>query len=650
MSALMDFESLVLSLNPVLYCPFIKGHINKEDSYGGALSVASGSPGFTDGPNGYLLNTRGGRLSIADSGARPELRIDPGTIAAFSFGFRFATTAENNYRLVSKLDVGGNHFDWFVTSTAQTLSFAGSAPFWSDNPDNVKSMVVTFEDGSTPHLWFDGVDKGVGSSPASITANDADLSIGAFYTGIRPCPVPLTFVLMFPTQLTAQNISDLHYVYEWVHIETVEPQLTMARPLQVANPLLYLDGYVTGGKAIDASGNSFHLDKQNGVEMEPGVPVGDAGFEAHGGARNGAYLDITDTGLDNHVAKTFMFWVRFDGWGEANAGRLFEKGVLKLLIYANGAGTLIFQEAWSGGNAVWNSWTNLVLGKWYHIAIRHDGLVGSVPVLTINGVSNPFTVGSASSGTRDNDAGVFTMLDQRNYLRELDGVIADFQWYARYLTDVEVETDHLRGALRVLDRGYSHVYADSLGAKTAGNVGPFSIISGTHKWEDNILSCSATSQAHTQNGDAFGAQHFKLYKGGDANTAEFAFIASDSSAILSTNQFGYSVLIASDESVILRRLDGSSATNLITTAASYAALNTWYEFLPVRSPTGVFKLWIRGGAYSTWTLVGTSAADTIYTKSNYSIVSLGSGDKFSSYMRFPNGGGLEPNDIPLLAD
>jgi hypothetical protein len=243
------------------------------------------------------------------------------------------------------------------------------------------------------------------------------------------------------------------------------------------------------------------------------------------------------------------------------------------------------------------------------------------------------------------------MLDQRNLLRELDGVIADFQWYARYLTDAEVKADYLRAALRSLDRGYSHIYPDSLGNKTAGEVGPFSIVDGTWSYTDSEIENSAIGTIAMSSGQVYGAWYLQFNKPSFQRVIDM-LIASVPEVYTNSSQNGYMLYI--DNSGLLRIFTVTSgvvgATPITGVAGTFVGLTDYQVFI-TRDSASLWSFYAKGGAYTNWTLLDTGTEST-HTKCLYTTVScnLGAGGKRCKHLFFPYGGSLSPNDVPWLAD
>ncbi len=77
--------------------------------------------------------------------------------------------------------------------------------------------------------------------------------------------------------------------------------------------------------------------------------------------------------------------------------------------------------------------------------------------------------------------------------------------------------------------------------------------------------------------------------------------------------------------------------------AGYVADSTWYRFGVTRRDDGQFTAYIKGGVFTSWTLIdptggsGTNpVTDTTYTASKYVVLDLGVGDLISGF-RFYQG-------------
>ena len=118
-------------------------------------------------------------------------------------------------------------------------------------------------------------------------------------------------------------------------------------------------------------------------------------------------------------------------------------------------------------------------------------------------------------------------------------------------------------------------------------------------------------------------------------------------------QNGYAIdigYIAPNLSFYLFRITGGAAAALITSSAVGAlTVGVEYEFyMTRRARDGLFSVWVRGGAYTTWTTLAVSAADVTYSTSVSQNVNVNNGDFISDVTLIPGGGTLLPTEVPWL--
>jgi hypothetical protein len=647
MSAFDEFDSLVLSLDPVLYLPLMLGNLDKRDSYGGTATLLN-TPGWVKTGKGHAVTPNvTGAVLVADSGAQTELQISDATILMLSPGF-VANTAQY---LIAKLDAGGWAYGFrTLVGPERLFTYDGAvSSSLTTAYHNARSLGVRIVSGDPSEFFVNGKHVGVGSLTCTPVANDADISIGNIYTGTAPMNSPIGGALIFPTAMADQNIADICTLYSRVTIPTHRSKLSPPGLFQVKDQLLRLDGTVSGGKVLDFSGNGLNMTPAPEVMMEEVVPSGGRGMKAWGAAASGANVSITDARLDNfgNPAKTIAFWLRRDGNGEANAGRIFEKAASKLLLSISFNGNLTLLEGWSGGNATWTSAGVLDTGVWIHMVIRMDGLEGSVPSIFVNGVAISVSTVVASSGSKSDDTGEFTLLNNPNNIREWDGAIDDFQIVERYLTDAEAQGLYFRSALRCERIAHRTEHPISGGNVTSGFIGPWEWVAGTFQWVDDgtkraLLGIASSTALHPSK-QAYGGWYCRMEKPNTGRT-RFAFMLSSRALLDGASQNGYELEIDTDESIRLRTIrNGGIVANVIITAAGYVDADTEYElYVARRTRDSLFSAYIRGGGFTTWTLIGTGI-DTEHTVSTHiAMSSVTSNSRLSDVIFFPYGGGIDP--------
>lgn len=147
------------------------------------------------------------------------------------------------------------------------------------------------------------------------------------------------------------------------------------------------------------------------------------------------------------------------------------------------------------------------------------------------------------------------------------------------------------------------------------------------------LSIPTSYFQQTPTESAYGTWEFDVYKDGDANVPSVVFI-SNTNKYLDSGQNGYEFLINAAEKIYIRKITVGSTGNMMLSADDYVAIKTWYRIRITRSSSGTFTLYIKGGAFTDWTLVGAEAGanpvtDTSFTTSNYMVFNLAAGDKIA---------------------
>lgn len=126
-------------------------------------------------------------------------------------------------------------------------------------------------------------------------------------------------------------------------------------------------------------------------------------------------------------------------------------------------------------------------------------------------------------------------------------------------------------------------------------------------------------------------------------TWEFDFLRDDPTNVVIINiislskdnlQDSYAYIFTSDGRVLFRQYSGGVNTNLFGTAAGYINNNVNYSIRTIRTVTGEFSLYIKGGMYIDWTLIsptggtGTNpTTDNTHTTSKYLVLDFDTGDK-----------------------
>lgn len=149
---------------------------------------------------------------------------------------------------------------------------------------------------------------------------------------------------------------------------------------------------------------------------------------------------------DNLTMITMEALVYLNGKGPSNEGRIFSKasttryGILHRDFTNTNA--LDFFAGWSGSNGQWDTPAGtFVPGNYYHVVATYNAnSTSNVPVIYINGVSQPLSTFSNPSGSLNADASNFTVGNANSGTRTFDGKIFYCRFWNRLITDKEVKS------------------------------------------------------------------------------------------------------------------------------------------------------------------------------------------------------------------
>jgi hypothetical protein len=160
----------------------------------------------------------------------------------------------------------------------------------------------------------------------------------------------------------------------------------------------------------------------------------------------------------------------------------------------------------------------------------------------------------------------------------------------------------------------------------------------TLKNGSKYLECVTAGVIALPSKQAYGSWELDWYKGADANTIAVYFTNNGTSVYPLTKQ-AHLVNIAGNEQIILYSNNMASLGTVFSTVASYFNYNTWYRLKITRSVTGVFTVYIKGGAFgsASWTLISTlggsgtnPGTNNTYTTSEYFVMDLDPGDRITN--------------------
>jgi hypothetical protein len=319
-----------------------------------------------------------------------------------------------------------------------------------------------------------------------------------------------------------------------------------------------------------------------------------------------------------------------------------------IIYLATGAtGTLSARYHDSGGvNVTITSAAGLVsTNKWYHVVVTgdRDGLMQ----IYLDGVSvkdGSIATGAANSLTTTNQLLLGANTNYASPAGFLDIALQDFRFYnGKALSATEIKNWYLEYADKPVLQAQPEYWLPTLANVSAGalsNTG-FEVVSGSFKvsedsskkkWIEDVTAGAASALQTSAYGTWVGEVYCNT-----AGTVIWPFIATKKGSRDATGQNGYYFVITAAGAVALGiSINGTPSSAMLSSALSYVAIQTVYKIAISRTLAGVFTLYIKGGAFTNWTLVtvggscsNPTAASTTYTTSLYqNAVGTVAGDKF----------------------
>jgi len=313
-----------------------------------------------------------------------------------------------------------------------------------------------------------------------------------------------------------------------------------------------------------------------------------------------------------------------------------------LSIASNGRARIVIDQDWGGDMDIYGTSALLRDGQWHY-------LVGS---LTTSGANS--TLSLYVDGELDNSntfaAYTMTMVNTGLYIGRSqstysDSTFASAEIYNEGKNASWVATQYAKGAGVVQYKTDWGIAESSSVVSSTGVIrdSDFTILSG--QWRVNststtksiycnssgVISLPTSVMAGDSKEAAYGTWEFTINKGGTAPL--FGFACQENIDVLDGSQNCYVLHIDGSRRVRLRKVTAGSLSDLFYSAADYVSNAVEYRVRITRSPTGVFTGYIKGGAYTNWTLivpeVGTNpATDNSFTTADYVVWELDTGDSF----------------------
>lgn len=693
--ALNQFIDYLQSLSPAMATLLLRGGVETLDSYNRPRVLVGGTTGpvWRRNKKGYAYGQTqsgtpagGGSLSIANSGAAPELQALSGTI--FWTAQNFVSSAVDvvggvRARVFSAADAGGTNLDVMVWAASQLAISDGTRIriiAHSVLTTGLKSGAIRFVSGAIPQFFADGVYRVNASGTLVPPNNDADLYLMGYYSSQTYCSKANNYQLIalfndaiLGRALTDAEIKNLHEL--WDQIGSVfEPKRTIflpPDPMKITGslPLVYFAGPKNANSIVPNLG-SLETDFTISGCLQQRSDKGHIIHSAPG--RGGANGPLTQTPVDARLYPdpwTVSFKCIWRSAGEGSGGRVFDvdiSGSTRNYLYG-GAGIAYYSVSYSDGLAFWGF--PCTFGQSHIVSVRHNkSNPANLPSVTVDGKSVVVSVVVAKAGALSAAASpklsLFNFNNPAVSARAFDGELEIFRMDSGLLTDAQVRQIYLDHALECNVLAHRTDHPVSVAAVAAGgNCGPVRVLSGTMKWDDDgtrrrLLGVTAGYFASREaSPQAYGAWYCRASKGTDGDTILIPLMASIPKALSAATQNGYAIWLDSTEAVVIRKYTNGGAAAVAQTAAGAIVVGTEYELFTTRqsvatadgNAAGFFTVWIRGGAYATWTSLLTGTDDTHKT-SNCLVGYLDPGGYISDYRQYPNGSGLVPTDVPGLED
>jgi hypothetical protein len=589
--------------------------------YSGIGNHGSGIPTFNR--NGIDIGSNVTAVNVPD---HLSLRLTTGSIVALApyvvprangtfFSKRAGATPEYSFYLsTSALAVGGT-----VSSTIAFSAFAGK-----------KCFACNFTDGAKPDLYVDGLFIGQGNVNNTLVPSTAAPRIGAWTSYLNN----LSAICLVNRPLTASEhaacYAELSSV-TWPSRSSVRSFCDMA-----VNP--YQPNLVWAPKL-----------------NQPAV--------------NGILPDVSPTGSNASVVGTTAPTFEMDALGGAHkfngANGWTATGTSFTKTSDFTVNTIIRQDYFSGSRAIigqQNRWILMFSGttlRFATIGVKDYNAVGYTPIVGstvcisavfntdysvdfyINGVFlNKVThAAGAAAGSGAFEVGL------NNSSRYLISKIYRAEIYNRALSAAEIRTLYSQSGL--LDIQESSQFGVPVSTAIRGGISGsylettrWAFGTSTPRYKIDVstiqgkavktISCTtagplkkATDQQGTPQQAAYGVFEFSFYKGADANAPDIYLTSSTGGVIGDGVVNGYCFRVSAAEVITLVRVTAGASASTIMTIAPAISNTTWYRVKVTRDFAGNWKMYLLGGTYTGWTLVGSSAApDNTHTSSAYQTLDL----------------------------
>lgn len=632
---------------------FRSGSLLDSSGNGNTLTLVGSGGAFHNGLLGKNVLTQGTRYFAVSDNASIRLS-GKGSILMFG-DFTYSNAGQV---FLAKRDGEGCNYQ--VATGAGTLElYDGVTSGLVFDITNSKFLGITLSSSSTKPLFYkDGAYAGTGSAASTLPSGTQTLYIGQY--GCCYNRNAMYMVVILNDTITAQQMASIYSEF-MAERGAGDPKPTNfhAPPFQdagiAAKTVLHWDMNTrTGdGKMADLSGNGRHGTISNAQKAFK-APFDCTKF--NGADASNILLANGFAAISGNDAHAIDFWVNLASITNRPIILGTSSGNYFVEINSSGALYWFINAALRKYNAQFP-----VMDAWYHVHLEKTGAGDSGNAYVNNVLLTPSsgTIGTTPSAPT-NTLQVGSYAAGATY--GLNGAIADLRLFSSNLTTAERTALYNYGAKRlVLNLPMGNETNATLDSVTSGLVSntPWERVSGTWAVEQDAaspykkwLKCVVAGIVGIKSTKAYGTWVFDVYHAENSVT-DILFIASDMAARDGATQSAYTLELIPSERIQLEKNTPGTSTDLTYTAPLYFAAETAYRFVITRKYNGQFSVYIKGGAFTNWTLASVAgggganpSTDNAITTSKYIVLNFAVGDKFSNLQILE--GVIDPTANPEL--
>lgn len=190
---------------------------------------------------------------------------------------------------------------------------------------------------------------------------------------------------------------------------------------------------------------------QSTAGLRPAVVPEGFGFALDFDGNNDSVNHLSPTALNDVAPVSITAWIKLDGWGEGNLGRIVAKRigggagkgwvlfvVTNVANYNNGS-LAFFRATDAGGGNIHGRWSSpansITLGTWIHVGLVYtNNTTNDIPIMYLNGSQVSVTVGTKIFGTISSDAAENLNIGSEAGAFTFNGQIDEFKLYQGVLS------------------------------------------------------------------------------------------------------------------------------------------------------------------------------------------------------------------------